>query len=222
MLNIEYNFHMKKLLILIFTPLVITACTSPSDISSIDTTLESSSKSLGNVNMVNDITSQNSVKGANTSNEEKADLRLSKEDQKAITQGSEQTGAKPAKPKTNNVPQTTLGPTDKDTTTLQVQETMPGKGAEATEGKQVAVHYIGRLTSGKEFDNSYKRGQPIIFTLGVGQVIKGWDVGIAGMKVGGRRHLLIPPQLAYGDNSPTPDIPNGATLIFDVELVDVK
>lgn len=96
-----------------------------------------------------------------------------------------------------------------------------GEGAEAKEGSHVYVHYIGTFTDGSEFDNSLKRGAPIDFVLGSGRVIPGWELGIMGMKVGGKRDLTIPYQLAYGENGNGP-IPPKATLLFSVELVDVK
>ena len=90
-------------------------------------------------------------------------------------------------------------------------------------GKKVAVHYTGKLTDGTKFDSSLDRGQPIEFPLGTGMVIKGWDMGIEGMKVGGKRKLTIPPNLAYGERgTPGGPSPPNATLVFDVELVAVK
>jgi len=97
-----------------------------------------------------------------------------------------------------------------------------GQGAEAGPGKTVRVHYTGWLPNGKKFDSSRDRGEPFAFTLGAGQVISGWDEGVKGMKVGGRRKLVLPPQLAYGDAGAPPDIPPGATLVFDVEVLDVQ
>ena len=92
----------------------------------------------------------------------------------------------------------------------------------AEKGKKVSVHYTGWLTDGKEFDSSRDAGEPIQFDLGTGQVIKGWDEGIAGMKVGGKRQLKIPPALGYGSRGFGSSIPPNATLVFDVELMDVK
>ena len=98
-----------------------------------------------------------------------------------------------------------------------------GTGAEAKKGHKVKVHYTGwLLEQGTKFDSSLDRGEPFEFTLGAGQVIKGWDLGVAGMKVGGKRQLRIPPELGYGYQGNPPVIPQNAYLIFDVELLDVK
>jgi FKBP-type peptidyl-prolyl cis-trans isomerase len=106
---------------------------------------------------------------------------------------------------------------------LQIQDIKVGTGAEAMAGKKVGVHYTGWLQSnGQKFDSSLDRNQPFEFQLGAGQVIQGWDQGVAGMKVGGKRKLTIPPQLGYGAAGAGGVIPPNATLIFDVELLDVK
>ena len=105
---------------------------------------------------------------------------------------------------------------------LQYIENEAGTGKSPKRGDTVAVHYVGRLENGQEFDNSVKRGQPIEFLLGTGQVIRGWDEGISLMKVGGKATLIIPPDLGYGSQGAGGVIPPNATLIFDVELVDVK
>jgi FKBP-type peptidyl-prolyl cis-trans isomerase len=105
---------------------------------------------------------------------------------------------------------------------LEYVETLAGTGAQAVAGKTVSVHYTGKLTNGKVFDSSLTRGQPIEFKLGVGRVIKGWDEGIALMKVGGKATLTIPPELGYGERGAGGVIPPNATLIFEVELVSVK
>jgi peptidylprolyl isomerase len=98
-----------------------------------------------------------------------------------------------------------------------------GTGAEATKGHKVKVHYTGwLLEEGSKFDSSLDRGEPFEFALGAGQVIKGWDMGVAGMRVGGKRQLRIPPELGYGWRGSPPVIPANAYLIFDVELLDVK
>ncbi len=109
----------------------------------------------------------------------------------------------------------------KNDTQLQVQDLVVGTGDVAVAGKQVTVHYTGLFTSGEKFDSSRDRGTPFAFTLGAGQVIKGWDIGVEGMKVGGKRLLTIPPELAYGPND-YQSIPGNSTLIFEVELLEVK
>src|SRR6187549_2703945 len=107
-------------------------------------------------------------------------------------------------------------------TELLIENLKDGGGAEAKAGNTVTVHYVGTLTDGKKFDSSRDRGQGFTFKLGAGQVIKGWDQGVAGMKVGGMRKLTIPPELAYGDRGFPPVIPPNSTLVFEVELLDVQ
>ena len=107
-------------------------------------------------------------------------------------------------------------------TDLVVTDITEGDGTEATSGSTVEVHYVGVTHStGEEFDASYNRGQPLSFRLGVGQVISGWDQGVTGMKVGGRRQLVIPPHLGYGDRGAGGVIGPGETLIFVVDLLGV-
>jgi peptidylprolyl isomerase len=108
-------------------------------------------------------------------------------------------------------------------TDLEVTDLGLGDGKEATSGSTVVVHYVGVAHStGEEFDASYNRGEPLSFRLGVGQVIAGWDQGVTGMKVGGRRKLVIPPHLGYGDRGAGGVIKPGETLIFVVDLLDVR
>lgn len=104
---------------------------------------------------------------------------------------------------------------------LEIKDVMVGSGAEAVPDMRVSVHYTGWLTDGTKFDSSLDRGTPFSFTLGEGRVIQGWDKGVVGMKVGGKRELVIPPELAYGPNGTGP-IPGGATLRFEVELLKVS
>jgi len=105
---------------------------------------------------------------------------------------------------------------------LRITDIEVGDGAEATAGQTVVVHYRGTLEDGTQFDASYDRGKPFSFPLGAGRVIKGWDEGVQGMKVGGKRKLVIPPDLGYGARGAGGVIPPNATLIFDVELLDIK
>jgi FKBP-type peptidyl-prolyl cis-trans isomerase FkpA len=105
---------------------------------------------------------------------------------------------------------------------LQYTDEQVGTGAEATTGKTAVVHYTGWLMDGTKFDSSVDRNQPFSFPLGAGQVIKGWDEGVVGMKVGGKRILIIPPQLGYGARGAGNVIPPNATLKVEVQLLDVR
>lgn len=107
-------------------------------------------------------------------------------------------------------------------TELKIEDLTVGTGDTAVAGKSVSVNYVGTLTDGTKFDSSYDRGTPFSFTLGAGEVIKGWDQGVTGMKVGGKRRLTIPSDLAYGDSGVSGIIPGGATLVFEVELLKVE
>ncbi|MET7675804.1 FKBP-type peptidyl-prolyl cis-trans isomerase [Streptomyces seoulensis] len=105
---------------------------------------------------------------------------------------------------------------------LTVRDLVVGDGPEVKPGMVVRVHYVGvAFASGKEFDASWDRGEPYKFALGSGKVIKGWDRGVRGMRVGGRREIIVPPRLGYGSQSPSPLIPPGSTLVFVVDLLDV-
>jgi len=105
--------------------------------------------------------------------------------------------------------------------TLQKEDLEQGTGAEAVAGKRVTVHYVGTLTDGSKFDSSRDRGKGFSFTLGAGEVIRGWDEGVLGMKIGGLRRLTIPPELGYGERGFPPVIPPRSTLVFEVELLGV-
>jgi len=110
---------------------------------------------------------------------------------------------------------------DSKTDQLKTEDIKVGTGPEVKSGDTIVIHYNGTLPDGTKFDSSYDRGQPFETQIGVGQVIKGWDLGVVGMKVGGKRKLTIPPALAYGDQA-LPGIPANSTLIFEVELVEIK
>jgi FKBP-type peptidyl-prolyl cis-trans isomerase len=109
-----------------------------------------------------------------------------------------------------------------EVTELQIEDKQLGNGDEAVSGKTVVVHYTGTLQDGTKFDSSKDRGEPFEFNLGAGQVIKGWDQGVEGMKVGGVRMLTIPPELGYGAAGAAEVIPPNAVLVFEVELLEVK
>lgn len=138
---------------------------------------------------------------------------------KQETTNTGQTGAAQQQQNTN----TSMSPTQGGGMQLKSEDLTVGNGAEATSGKTVSVHYTGWLTDGKEFDSSLKRGTPFEFRLGEGGVIQGWDQGVVGMKVGGKRRLTIPPQLAYGERGAGNGlIPPNATLVFEIELKAVN
>jgi peptidylprolyl isomerase len=105
---------------------------------------------------------------------------------------------------------------------LRYTDLREGTGPTPQRGQTVTVHYVGTLENGKKFDSSYDRGAPADFRIGVGQVIKGWDEGLMSMKTGGKRRLVIPPNLGYGPQGRPPDIPGNSTLVFEVELLGVK
>jgi FKBP-type peptidyl-prolyl cis-trans isomerase len=105
---------------------------------------------------------------------------------------------------------------------LEIYDEVVGTGAEAQAGQNIQAHYVGTLLNGTKFDSSVDRGQPFEFTLGVGQVIQGWDLGIQGMKVGGKRKLVISPELAYGSRGAGNLIPPNSTLVFEVQLMGIQ
>lgn len=114
-------------------------------------------------------------------------------------------------------------PGDTPPTELVMEDLEVGEGDEAVAGSTVSAHYVGvAWSTGEEFDSSWNRGAPLDFTVGVGQVIQGWDQGLLGMRVGGRRRLVIPPHLGYGDRGAGEAIKGGETLIFVVDLEDVR
>jgi FKBP-type peptidyl-prolyl cis-trans isomerase FkpA len=130
-------------------------------------------------------------------------------------------GTAAGQPLCENIP---AAPTQADVegaTSLQATDQVVGSGDEAKAGQSVTVHYYGRLADGTKFDSSCDRDQPFTFQLGAGQVIQGWDQGVAGMKVGGKRRLIIPANLAYGPSGAGGVIPPNANLVFDVELISV-
>ena len=104
---------------------------------------------------------------------------------------------------------------------FKIEDLKVGSGGEVHSGDYITIHYLGTLENGQKFDSSYDRGIPFQTRIGVGEVIDGWDMGVIGMKVGGKRKLTIPPQLAYGDRS-VGSIPANSTLIFEVELLKIK
>jgi len=140
--------------------------------------------------------------------------------------GQTQSGAPKKKSATTARPNTSAptkvtGDPIKTPTGLEYWDIQKGTGEAAINGEKVRVHYTGWLTTGKKFDSSVDAGKPFTFTLGRGDVIKGWDEGVKGMKVGGKRQLRIPPELAYGAHGYPGVIPPNATLIFDVQLVGI-
>ena len=124
-------------------------------------------------------------------------------------------------PATNNLP-STKKETPMDVAELKIEDILVGTGLEAKSGDTVVMHYTGTLLDGTKFDSSVDRGTPFETQIGVGQVIKGWDQGVPGMKIGGKRKLTIPSSLGYGSRGAGASIPPDAGLIFDVELISIK
>jgi len=140
---------------------------------------------------------------------------------KAGTPESQAAGTQPAAPTAPEKPAVEPA-VQPDVTKLEITDLVVGTGAVAESGKSVTVHYRGTLTNGKEFDASRRHGRPFTFDLGARDVIRGWDEGVKGMKVGGKRKLVVPPDMGYGPDGAGDDIPPNATLVFEVELLDVK
>lgn len=130
--------------------------------------------------------------------------------------------ATPSATITTSVATPSASPTIENVDQLKIEDITVGTGDEAVAGKTVTVNYVGTLVNGTKFDSSYDRNQPFSFHLGAGEVIKGWDQGVVGMKVGGKRKLTIPPDLGYGASGAGNVIPPNATLIFEVELLKVE
>jgi FKBP-type peptidyl-prolyl cis-trans isomerase len=140
----------------------------------------------------------------------------------AVVVAAQTASSKKAAPKAASGPTKVTGEPTKTASGLEYWDIKVGTGAVAQSGHDVKVDYTGWLPDGKKFDSSVGTGKPFDFMLGAGQVIKGWDEGVVGMKVGGKRQLRIPPDLAYGARGYPGAIPPNATLIFDVQLVDAK
>jgi peptidylprolyl isomerase len=154
-------------------------------------------------------------------NQNTADEALAKATATSSSTATSATATTPTSGPLSTEPQVTP-PTGPAPSKLVIKELIVGTGPEAKAGQSVTVNYVGVLyKGGKEFDASWKRKEPFVFTLGKGQVISGWDQGVAGMKVGGRRELIIPASLAYGANGSPPTIPPNAALVFVIDLLGV-
>ena len=143
-------------------------------------------------------------------------LFLNKSDNKTIDNST------PVETKTESTPMDTTINNSTDSGKLIIEDTKVGTGREAKSGDTVVMQYTGTLVDGTKFDSSYDHGAPFTTQIGVGAVIKGWDEGVPGMKIGGKRKLTIPPDLGYGSTGAGAAIPPNATLIFEVELLDIK
>ncbi len=130
--------------------------------------------------------------------------------------------ATPAEPKSEAAPPASGAATEPTAKEVVIKDEKVGKGKAAKNGDTLSVHYTGKLTDGTKFDSSRDRNEPFDVKLGAGQVIKGWEEGLVGMKKGGKRTLTIPPEKGYGKSGSPPKIPPNATLVFDVELMEIK
>lgn len=147
----------------------------------------------------------------------------SDDDSSTESTGSESTATATTESSAEKTKPTVTVPKGAPPKKLEIEELEKGSGAEAKSGDEVTVQYLGvNYKNGKEFDSSWSRNEPFSFTLGVGEVIPGWDKGVAGMKEGGRRELIIPPELAYGEAGAPPAIGPNETLVFVIDLLEVK
>jgi FKBP-type peptidyl-prolyl cis-trans isomerase len=203
----------KVTLTLLITLFLLSGCNnsqySAPDVSEIDKKLENGKK-LGNATITNDITAP-ANKNENSRPDDPSNINIKKN----VNLKQPQKGDNSLMGKSQQT-QDQLSTVNE----LLIVDDVKGTGEEAVAGKEITVHYTGKLTNGEVFDSSLSRNQPFKFILGAGQVIQGWDQGFVGMKVGGKRRLTIPANLAYG-NRAVGSIPAGATLIFDVELLGV-
>lgn len=204
---------MRKLLLILFICLLLSACnlSKPSS-KEVDNIL--GKNKIGQSSIVNDVALQG---GEDEKAKQAANGDIAVSDQGVTIDSDMANSTSRPNPDLEIAGQNQITKTN----TLQIKDLAIGNGTQATAGKKLLIHYVGTLVNGTKFDSSYDRNKPIEITLGVGQVIKGWDLGVEGMKVGGKRQLVIPPNLAYGNNSPSPNIPPNSTLVFQVELLDI-
>lgn len=200
-----------QLIIIISFCTVLISLTSCKSQNTVDQTLEKNK--IGNSGIVNDIAlSNNENPTSEPEIAENGDVKINYKDIKKNEENM------------TNSPSTPISTPKKfhEVNKLEIKDLLLGTGKIASNGASLTVNYQGSLISGEIFDSSYDRNKSFSFVLGSGQVIKGWDQGILGMRQGGKRQLIIPADLAYGDYSPSPKIPSGATLVFEVELLKVE
>jgi len=201
---------MKKIWPLLFFLLLLTSC-NPKKVTDVDEILNKNK--VGNSGLVSDIALHNEEEEEELA--ENGDIAISR------SESADVSGADLESENTESSLQV-AGKNTQPVKRLQARDVLVGKGQVAKAGNKLTVHYRGTLVDGTEFDNSYNRNQPFSFVLGIGQVIKGWDLGLEGMKAGGKRQLAIPANLAYGDKSPSSLIPANSDLIFEIELLFVE